>query len=129
MTDYADLVKRLRETLLRERNEALKWSKSYEREAEILTKDFVRVCAERDAAIARAQNAEGAYEVACRELAALLSQRDALHALLRESAGAITALLQTPEIADCAPRDKDEDTHVAERIARDCQKKIEEMVG
>ena len=31
---------------------------------------------------------------------------------------ALEAMLATPEIADCDPRDKDEETRVAERMAR-----------
>ena len=109
----------------------MKWSKSYEREAEILTKDFVRVCAERDAAIARAEKAEGAYEVACRELAALLSQRDALNALLREAGEKMRPLAEYAENSDAEDdHDRDETLVVVGllRALRDCQKKIEEMV-
>ena len=82
MTDYADFVKRLRETLLREREEALKWSKSYEREAEILTKDFVRVCAERDAAIARADHEHAMWEKADEAEAFASRKCNTLRALL-----------------------------------------------
>ena len=45
------------------------------------------------------------------EIATLRAQRDELAAALR-------AILNCPEIADCAPEDKDPDTEIAERAAR-----------
>lgn len=41
-----------------------------------------------------------------------------LRAKLEKAAEAIKLLLATPEIAECDPRDKDEETHVAERKGR-----------
>lgn len=46
------------------------------------------------------------------------AERDSLRAKLEKAAEAIKLLLATPEIAECDPRDKDEETHVAERKGR-----------
>jgi len=87
--------------------------------------------AARDAAIARAEAAEDEKSEWVKNTHAkaetctmLLRHADALRALLREAELVIQLLLNTPEIADCDPRDKDNETQIAERKARNLAARI-----
>jgi hypothetical protein len=89
----ADWIDRLYAELtrLRERNAALE--REYDR-AKVLAKDYAATLALRTA------------------------RMSSLEATVREMREAIAGLLATPEIADADPRDKDEETQIAERKAR-----------
>jgi hypothetical protein len=106
MGDYADLLKTLRANgvLLKA-----------DREAADVIETLTR---EKDAAIARAEAAEKEIGLIVAREAETVETAFKLQDLLREAELVIKLLLNTPEIADCDPRDKDTETQIAERFAR-----------
>jgi hypothetical protein len=79
---------------------------------------------DRDAAISRAENQSERAGIALAARDEWEREALALRTLLREAELAIKLLLNTPEIADCDPRDKDTETQIAERKARNLAARI-----
>jgi seryl-tRNA synthetase len=130
-------------TLTRERDAAVRECVRYQQERDAIAKRFENALAEgakrreeRDAAIARAEAAEKEKEdfkkAAIRQANEIIQgleainggQAESLRALLRVAELVIKLLFNTPEIADCDPRDKDTETQIAERKARDLAARI-----
>lgn len=89
------------------------------REAEDRGRQSERDTIEAQAArIAELEAGDAGIAAMVRELVAIKAEAATLRAELDEAVEVVRGFLQCPEIADCAPRDKDPDTQVVERRAR-----------
>lgn len=74
-----------------------------------------------NAAVCLARDGRNALDRLRSTLAAAQTRIAALEQALVTCDGALDALLKCPEIADCAPEDKDPETEIAERFAREAR--------